>query len=68
MNTGQPAFTNAITEQSRMYSNILDNEASIKDLLTALQEAKAMLKDLGMHEDSVGLAGINNVIKKYENE
>jgi hypothetical protein len=68
MTTGQPAFINAITEQSRMYSNILDKEAAITELKTALQEAKAMLKDLGMHEDSVGLAGINNIIKKYANE
>lgn len=68
MTTGQPAFINAITEQSQMHSNILYKEAVITELKAALQEARDMLKDLGMHEDSVGLAGINNIIKKYANE
>jgi hypothetical protein len=57
-----------ITEIGRYHTRILELEKSNAELLTALQEAKAMLKDLGMHEDSVGMAGINNIIKKYADE
>lgn len=38
--------------------------AAAPELLQALREAREMLIASGMKEDSVGLIGINNVIKK----
>lgn len=38
--------------------------AAAPELLQALSEAREMLITKGMKEDSVGLIGINNVIKK----
>ncbi len=37
------------------------------ELLMALKEAKDQLIDLGMEEDSVGIAGMKEVIRRNEN-
>lgn len=66
--TEPSAAISAMNDQRRLYTSLLDKEAEAKELLTALQEARDMLKDLGMHDDSVGLAGINGVIKKYADD
>lgn len=38
----------------------------LNELLDALQQSHDMLLDKGMRDESVGMAGINMVLKKYK--
>jgi hypothetical protein len=61
-----PYNTGWLDEAIKANSERIAYKIAIDELHQALTEAKQMLIDLGMQEDSVGLAGINNVLKKYE--